>query len=209
MWGILLRIIAGTLGSTLAGWALFGSKVFQFGNPASQCIFMGTMASAIFALLRAERAVQALWFVGAFGMLQIGLTWSSGPIRCAATVGWSLFIGIGFVTAGLVFDRLARFHFRLGKFLVAGPLVGGIYFAATPLASFAIGRTDQVVIALWDNAMLGIAIGDGVGLGIEILELLGWLVALLGSRRGDLTARAGATAAPAGQRKDMTGRPGS
>lgn len=155
----------------MAGLILLGWSVFRLGEPASQCIFMGALASLIFGLIRVARPIQALSVVGAFGLLQIGLTWSSGLIRCVATVGWSLFIALGFYLVAVIFDRLARLDFRFGKFLVAGPLLGGIYFAATPLASFAMVQSGQVV-SIWQNALLGIAIGDGVGLGIELLELL-------------------------------------
>lgn len=164
-----LRFAAGTVGGILAGILAFQWQVFDFENPASQCVTMGALASAILALVRTSRPVQAVRLVGAFAMLQLGIAWTLGPFPAVAQAVWSTFVGLGMCLVALIFDRLARMNVRLGKFLVAGPLLGGIYFAATPLLSFV--QSQDVVRALWMNAFLGIVIGDATGLAVEIAEL--------------------------------------
>jgi hypothetical protein len=164
-----LRFAAGTLGGILAGALAFQWQVFDFKNPASQCVTMGALASAILALVRTSRHVQAVRLVGAFAVLQLGIWWSHGPFPAVGMAVWSAFVGLGMCLIALIFDRLAHMNVRLGKFLVAGPLLGGIYFAATPLLSFV--DPQDVLRALWMNAFLGIVIGDGTGLAVEIVEL--------------------------------------
>lgn len=169
--GVLLRFLAGTAGSILLGMVVFRMQVFQFQSPESQCVRMGALASGVIALFRANRPTWAVIVLGSFGLFQLGSTWSLGPSRSLTMVGWSLFIGLGFCIVAVVFDQLARMNLRFGKFLVAGPLVGGIYLAATPLASLAAGRPMAAMDALLTGAFLGIIIGDGAGLGIELVEL--------------------------------------
>jgi hypothetical protein len=167
--GGLVRFAAGTAGSALAGLLVFREAPLDFARPASQSITMGALASAILALVRTSRPAGALRLVGAFALLQLGVTWTSGLGATLAMAAWSAFTGLGMFLVAVVFDRMARGGVRIGKFLVSGPLLGGIYFAASPLLSFV--HPDDLLRALWMNAFLGIVIGDGVGLGVEAAEL--------------------------------------
>jgi len=169
--GVVLRFAAGTLGSFLAGLIAFRREVFDVGNPAFQCVPMGALGAAILALSRASRPRTALQLVGAFALVQFGATWHSGWFRAAAMAAWSVAIGLGLWLVAAIYDQLARLDVRLGKFLVVGPLLGGVYFAATPLASFAAGEPDGVLRSLWWNGFLGIVLGDGLGAAVELVEL--------------------------------------
>jgi hypothetical protein len=168
----LLRFWAGTAGSILLGVAAPFIRVLQAGSPAFQCVTVGALAAGILALVRAKRAGQALILVGAFALVQFGLHWATGIVPAVVMVCWSLFIGGGLFLVAVVFDRVADMGYRFGKFLLAGSMLGGIYLAATPLAGMAGGSGGQVLRSLWWNTYLGIVIGDGVGLGVELIELL-------------------------------------
>ena len=72
----------------------------------------------------------------------------------------------------LIFDRLAERNYRFGKFLLVGPLLGGVYLAATPVAGLGAHGPQAVLRSLLLNTLLGIVIGDGVGLGVELADLL-------------------------------------
>ena len=169
--GVVLRFAAGTVGSFLAGLIAFRGEVFDVGNPAFQCVPMGALGAAILALSRASRPRTALQLVGAFALVQFGATWHSGWFRAAAMAAWSVAIGLGLWLVAAIYDQLARLDVRLGKFLIVGPLLGGVYFAATPLASFAAGEPDAVLRSLWWNGFLGIVLGDGLGAAVELVEL--------------------------------------
>jgi hypothetical protein len=170
--GAILRFAAGVLGSTVAGWIAFRGDIFNIASPAFQCVTIGVLAAAILAMVRSGTSTGALRLVAAFALLQFGATWSSGPLPALAMAAWSVFIGLGLFLAATIFDLLAQLGVRFGKFLVIGPLLGGIYFAATPLASFVAGEPQGVLRSLWWNAFLGIVIGDGIGAAVEVVEPL-------------------------------------
>ncbi len=170
-YGVVLRLAAGTLGAFLAGLIAFRQQIFDVSSPAFQCIPMGVLGAAVLALVRTSRPVPAIRLVGAFALLQFGLAWSSGPLSALIMVAWSVVVGLGMWLVASIFDQLARLNVRLGKFLIVGPLLGGIYFAATPLASLAGGQGQGLMKALWWNGFLGIVIGDGVAAAVEIVEL--------------------------------------
>ena len=169
--GVVLRFAAGTLGSFLAGLIAFRGEVFDVTNPAFQCLPLGALGAAILALSRASRPGIALQLVAAFALVQFGATWQAGWFRATAQAAWSVAIGLGLWLVAAIYDQLARLHVRLGKFLVVGPLLGGVFFATTPLASLAAGEPDGVLRSLWWNAFLGIVLGDGLGAAVELVEL--------------------------------------
>lgn len=170
-YGVLLRLAAGALGAFLAGLIAFRQQIFDLSSPAFQCIPMGALGAAILALVRTSRPVPAIRLIGAFALLQFGLAWSSGPWSAVIMAAWSVVVGLGMWLIASIYDQLARVNVRFGKFLIVGPLLGGVYFAATPLASLAAGQSDYVLKSLWWNGFLGIVIGDGVAAAVEVVEL--------------------------------------
>jgi hypothetical protein len=169
--GAVLRFSAGVLGTTVAGWLAFGDAIFNIASPAMQCVTIGVLAAAILAMVRSGYSVGALRLVAAFALLQLGATWSAGAGPALARAAWSVFIGLSVFLAATVFDLLAQLGIRVGKFLILGPLLGGAYFAATPLASLAASDPQGVMRSLWWNAFLGIVMGDGIGAAVEAVEL--------------------------------------
>jgi len=169
--GAILRFAAGVLGSTVAGWIAFRGDIFNISSPAFRCISIGVLAAAILALVRSGYTAGALRLVAAFTVLWFGATWHSGPFPALAMAAWGASIGLGLFLAAIFFDLLAQLGIRFGKFLVIGPMLGGLYFAATPLSSLVAVQPQGVLRSLWWNAFLGIVIGDGVGLAVEVIEL--------------------------------------
>jgi hypothetical protein len=116
--------------------------------------------------LRAQALVLAL----AYGALQAGI---ATEIRWAAGLAGALF-GLGMLVVAEIYDELARSGFRFGKFLVVGPLLGGVALAVAP-----IGHYEDLIVfdslrPLLLQLFMGVVVGDGVGLGIELAELIPW-----------------------------------
>lgn len=169
--GAILRFAAGILGTTVAGWIAFRGDIFNVSSPAFQCVTIGVLAAAILAMVRSGYTVGALRLVAAFTVLWFGATWHSGPFAALAMAAWSASIGLGLFLVAVCFDLLSQVGIRFGKFLVVGPMLGVLYFAATPLASLVAGQPQGVLRSLWWNAFLGIVIGDGIGVAVEAIEL--------------------------------------
>jgi hypothetical protein len=61
---------------------------------------------------------------------------------------------------------------RVGKFLLLGPALAGVYLAATPALTLWSVSTATVTRDLVANMFLGVVIGDGIGFGIEMIDLV-------------------------------------
>jgi hypothetical protein len=165
----LIRFWFGLAGSLVAGMLLFRSAVVAPGTLAFQCVSVGAVTAGILSLVRISRHGYALVLIALFGVLRIGLVESRGWL-----VGISGFLmAAGLYLAAIIFDLLGRRGIMFGKFLILGPLVGGLYLALAPMVEFHALTSNGVMRILLEHALLGVIIGDGVGLGVEVAELLG------------------------------------
>ena len=76
-----------------------------------------------------------------------------------------LALGLGLFLVALIFDLLARGGWRFGKFLVAGPLLGGVFLALAPITELATVNVHNAAGMLLFRLALGVLIGEGVGRG--------------------------------------------
>jgi hypothetical protein len=165
----LVRFWFGIAGSLLAGLLMFRSAIVIPGTLAFQCISVGALTAGILSLVRVSRHGYALALIAVFGVLRLGLVESRG---------WLMGIS-GFLLAGgiylcaIIFDLIGRKGMMFGKFLILGPLIGGLYLALTPLVEFHALTSSSVMWILLEHVLLGVVIGDGAGLGVEVAELLG------------------------------------
>ncbi len=165
---ILLRFGLGVAGVLVAGLGAFRLAIFDPSVPAFHCVTIGPLLAALLALLRSDRAGMAVAVAAACALARLGFVQSegwAGPLAGACLVA-------GALVTSVLFDALARYGIRFGKFLVLGPLLAGLYVALTPLAELGhlVGSELQVTLLRW--AFLGVLIGDATGLGVEVADLV-------------------------------------
>jgi hypothetical protein len=163
----LVRFVSGLAGATALGWLVFRGAVFDPRELAFQCVTVGALTAGVLAAVRVKTHGLALLLVIVFGLGRLGL---------AGTQGWLLAIsGIllatGVYLLALIFDMLAGKGLPFGKFLIMGPLLGGVYLALAPMVEFHTLTSNGVVRALALQLLVGLLIGDGAALGVEVAEL--------------------------------------
>jgi hypothetical protein len=164
----LVRFWLGTAGALIAGYAAFRGALFQPGHPAFECITIGMLCAGIMTLVRLSLRPQAVTLALGYGVLQLGIT-DSG--RWAAGLAGAL-LGCGMIVVAEIYDELAKMGFRFGKFLLVGPLLGGVLLAIGPIVEYHDLIAFDAVRPLLLQTFLGVVVGDGVGLGIELGELI-------------------------------------
>jgi hypothetical protein len=133
---------------------------------------VGIPAAGVLALVRGRLPGAAL-ALSALVAVPVSLgAWGSGATAAIAGAGAGLVVGAGVFFVAALYDGLARQGFQVGKFLVIGPLLSGAYIAATPVWGLAGGSGLDLLRFFWLHAIVGLAIGDGVGFGVELAELL-------------------------------------
>ncbi|MDX1389340.1 MAG: hypothetical protein R3344_09125 [Acidobacteriota bacterium] len=171
-WGGLVRFAAGVVASAPAGWLLLPGTFFDDSDRLWLCVVTSTLVAGVLSLVRVGRMGGALTVVMGFALLQLGQSWSAGVVAACVMLIWSLFLGGGVFLSALIFHRLAEMGYAVGKFLLLGPLVGGVYLATTPLAGLSGMLELDVVTSMWLFTYLGIVIGDAVGFGVEMVDLI-------------------------------------
>ncbi len=168
--GAAARAGAGTIAAWVLGWFLFHGRMLTPERLEFQVITIGLLAAWIVSLVRVERVGWGVMTVVAFTVYQ----WASySPIdtkRAIVQTAAAFFVATGLLLAGIVFDRLGKMGLPVGKFLVLGPLVGGMLLAVTPLTTLVNFGIPDIPRLLIENLFLGMVIGNGVGIGIELVE---------------------------------------
>lgn len=170
----LTRFWLGTVGGVLVGMIAFGSAVFRPDHTAFQCLTVGALLAAVLTMIRMtdgrETLPLVLLLVLGYAALRGGLApwdgWASGIV--------GLLLGFGILLVALLFDELAKVGIRFGKFLVLGPLLGGVYLAVAPISEISQMTPFDSIRPILLQVFVGVVIGDGVGLGVEIAELIPW-----------------------------------
>jgi hypothetical protein len=161
------RLVLGIAGALGAGWLVFRALVFDPTHPAFQCVTVGILCSAVLASVRVGSHGLVLVFVVVFGLSRYGLTDTGGWL-----FGLSGFLlGAGIYLVALIYDLLGRRGLVLGKFLLVGPLLGGLFLALTPMVEFRTLTSDAATRTLMVQVLIGLLIGDGAGFGVEMAEL--------------------------------------
>jgi hypothetical protein len=169
---VLVRFWLGAAGSVVAGLLAFRAAVFDPSQPTFECVTVGILAAGDFALVRVGYASHALALVVAFSFVRVLLAAPAGrPLGVAAALA-GLCTGIGVFIVAVIFHLVADKRIRFGKFLITGPLLAGVYLAIAPLAEFSTMTISDSLRTLLLYLFVGLIIGEGVGLGVEVAELM-------------------------------------
>jgi hypothetical protein len=167
----LVMFAAAMAGSVGAGWIAFQAGIFRFDQPSAQVFTTGALMAGVLTLTRIGKIAPAVILSAAWVLFLAGTVTRDSWFRVFIQATWAVVLAIGILLIALIWELLARRGIRLGKFLLAGPLLGGIYMAASPVMFLQGISPNSVMRSLLLTFILGIVIGDGVGLGVELVEL--------------------------------------
>jgi len=166
---VLLRFGLGLAASLATGFLVFGPAVLSPGSTQFQVVSVGAFCAAVLALMRCGRLGAALVLAVAWGLFKLGLVQSAGWAAAAS----GIVMGCGVFVSALIFDLIARRGIFFGKFLVLGPLLAGVFLAYVPLARFHDLTQASALQILMQYVFIGLVVGNGVGLGVEVADLFG------------------------------------
>ncbi len=167
---MMIRFWSGLAGGVFLGLVIFGRDVFRPDHPAFECVTVGALTAGMLTLARVANRGQAIGLVLGYAGLRVAL---SPMLRWSATVSGVLLV-LAIFGLALFYDLLARSGLRFGKFMVVGPLLGGVYLALAPLTELETMNMLNASSLLTFRLGLGFLIGEGVALGVELAELDGW-----------------------------------
>jgi hypothetical protein len=154
---------------------------------SASCLASGALAAGMFAFVRGGQAVQALALGAAAVSFQLAALWYQGPARALAAAAGNLVETGGIATSAVVFHLLAERGVRFGKFLLTGPMVAVAFAAAGPASLVGAPASDSPLRPLITGGLIGLIVGDAVGLGLEAGELGARLLQARGRSGGSLS----------------------
>jgi hypothetical protein len=162
-----IRFVCGLAGAIAVGALVFRTGVIDPQHPAFECLSAGALGAGIFALVRQGTRGQAFVLAIVFALMRLAV---SPVARLSAVIG-GLLLGLGLFLVALIYDRLARDGWRYGKFLLVGPMVGGIFLALAPLMQGSGMHVNNAWSQLLFRFALGLLIGEGLSIGMELADL--------------------------------------
>jgi len=163
-------IIMGLAGAVLAGCLSAGNRFFHPPRQFVGFLVVGFSGGLIYASVRLRGLGMSLLLVVLLYFIQLA---STPPIRPASAVGAAIFalpVGTAFVVSAYLFKALARVP--LGRFIVMALVVGLGY--GLMIAIFLLKAQQPLVTRLIARQLLlGAKLGGAVGLGLELVDLLG------------------------------------
>lgn len=166
---VLVRFGLGLAAGLATGFLVFGASVLNPGSTQFQVVSVGAFCAAVLALMRCGRLGPALVLAVAWGLFKLGLVQSAGWAAAAS----GIVMGCGVFVSALIFDLIARRGIFFGKFLILGPLLAGVFLAYVPLARFHDLTQAAALQIVMQYVFIGLVVGNGVGLGIEVADLFG------------------------------------
>lgn len=168
-----MRFLAGVLGGFALGRLLFGRAMFDVTHVYHGVLEIAPLVAGVLALRRVGLTRGAILLCAA---VTLGMTVWAGQVlglaRGLATGAWTAAIGIGALLIAEVYEMLDGLGIRLGKTILVGLLLGGVYLAASPLRSLWDVPPAAVMMGVLRFLWLGLVIGYGVGAGMELVDLL-------------------------------------
>ncbi len=152
----------GLIGAAAGGLMVYRVEIIDPLSPAFKTLTLGSTFAGLLALWRSAAHGHAMALAAGYALFCLGFVSAQGWMAAlSGTV-----VAAGLVAVMLIFDRLAD-RVPLGKFVVIGPLVGVLLFAATPMMEFRnlmpLGALDAMIA----YGRLGLILGTGVALGVE------------------------------------------
>lgn len=170
----LAYIIMALVGTTAAGLLTFGWKFFVFPRPLLPFYVIGLAGALIYASVQLRGFGFVFLMLVLFYLGELAMMGSlRGPALMPKLTGAAIFtlpIGIMLVTASYISRSLHRLKF--GKFVIMAVLVAVGYGVMLILW---LGRSHVALqsSALLYQSLVGLKVGAGIGLGVELVDLFG------------------------------------
>jgi hypothetical protein len=169
--GILFTIgyvAAGLIAVALVGGLTYHRQSLHFPEPMLSLLLLGLMGALIYAAAQMYDGRYALLVIALSFGVRVALSPRSFSILAAAI--YTLVVGFALVAAAYAQKSLTGLKF--GRFIVMG-LAGGFGYALMTIVLLTVWNSQIRLGALWSQTLLGAKLGGAMGLGFELVDLIG------------------------------------
>jgi hypothetical protein len=163
-------VAVGLMAVVIVGYLSFRHRFFQLPRPMLPFLVVGLTGALIYAVVQMRGAGLAILMILLLLLIQVAMTPPIRPASLAAAAIFALPVGFAFLAGAYAQKALARF--RIGRFIVMGAIVAVGY--GLMMVLFLIrSRFDIRMGLIFSQAFMGLKLGAAMGLGFELVDLVG------------------------------------
>jgi hypothetical protein len=162
-------VAVGLIAVIAVGCLTYRRQFFHFPEPMLSLLLLGLTGALIYASVQMRGVWSAVLVIALWCMIAVAM--NPGSILSAgAAIAYCLLVGFPVMAAAYVQKSLTRFKFA--RFIIMGLTVGAGYTLMTLLFVDASG-VGMRLGTVWDQTFLGLKLGAAMGLGFELIDLIG------------------------------------
>jgi hypothetical protein len=163
-------VAVGVIAGIIVGCLTFGQRFFHFPRPMLPFLVVGLTGALMYATVQLRRAGLAILMILLLYLTQVAM---SPPIRAASLTAGAIFaIPVGFALLAASYAQKALARFKIGRFIAMGAIVA-VGYGLMMVLFLVQSHTDVRMAWVRMQALVGLELGAAMGLGFELVDLLG------------------------------------
>jgi hypothetical protein len=163
-------VTVGLIAAIVVGYVNFQRGFFRFPRPMLPFLVVGLTGALMYATVQLRRAGLAILMIVLLYLTQVAMM---PPIRASSLAAGAIFaIPVGFALLAGSYAQKALTRFKIGRFIVMGAIVA-VGYGLMMLLFLVRSHTDIRMVWVRTQALVGLELGAAMGLGFELVDLLG------------------------------------
>jgi len=163
-------VAIGLIAVVAVGYLTYHHRFFRLPRPMLPYVVVGLAGALIYATVQMRGAGLAMLMIVLLYLTQVAMTPPIRPAALAAAAVYSLPIGFALLAGAYVQKSLVRF--KIGRFIIMGLIVAAGY-GLMMLLFLVWSHVDVRLGTIVNQAFLGLKLGAAMGLGFELIDLIG------------------------------------
>lgn len=161
-------VAVGLIAVVAVGCLTYRRQFFHFPEPMLSLLLLGLMGALIYASVQMDLAGYAVLVTALSLVARVAL--SPRSYSLLAAVVYTLLVGFALMAAAYVQKSLTGLRF--GRFVTMG-LIVALGYALMTVVLITMLSIETNLNALWSQTFLGAKLGAAMGLGFELIDLIG------------------------------------
>jgi len=163
-------VAVGIVAGIVVGCLVSGKRFFHFPRPMLPFLVVGLTGALMYATVQLRRTGLAILMIVLLFLTQVAMT---PPIRASSLAAGAIFaIPVGFALLAGSYAQQALARLKIGRFVVMGMIVA-VGYGLMMVLFLVQSHTDIRMNWVRAQALVGLELGAVMGLGFELVDLLG------------------------------------
>lgn len=163
-------VAVGLIAAVVVGYFNFRRGFFHLPRPMLPFLVVGLTGGLMFAMVQLRRAGLAILMIVLLYLTQVAMV---PPIRASTLAAGAIFaLPVGFALLAGSYAQKALARLKMGRFIVMGAIVA-VGYGLMMVLFLVRSHADIRMVLVRTQALVGLELGAAMGLGFELVDLLG------------------------------------